>query len=185
MRVSITLLSYDHGILRQVLDVLEVMNKKSLLERHREDLPEMTNFFLGFMDKYHHGKEEQFVFPAMAPKSQELGAMVEDLIRDHRKAKALVDAMAAALDEGDLVSFGDSSIKLVEHMRAHIKEEEDQVFPLMEQQLDPDVDLDIYEKSARLMEENFGADFQKKNEEYSFRIQEVVMGPGVVSFEVI
>ena len=93
MRIMITLLSYDHGILRQVLDVVSDMAAEGSFDQHRDIMPEVSSFFLDFMDRYHHGREEKFVFPAAADSPERIKAMIPELIDEHRTARSF--ALAA------------------------------------------------------------------------------------------
>ena len=182
MRVFLTLLSYDHGILRQVLDVLVDIAERDTWDVHRETLPEVVDFLDQFMDRYHHGKEEQYLFPTAVRGSESLQAFIPDLIGDHRQAKAFTDAFGRSLEEWDTDGLRDTVTDLAAHMREHIKEEEDLAFPEFENVLDPDLDLQIYEEAQKYMEDNFSLSFQNEMEKFAKRLQDQVMGVGVIKY---
>jgi len=99
MQIFLTLLSYDHGILRQVLDVLSDIGENDTWEQHRDALPEAIDFLNRFMDQYHHGKEERYLFPAAASGSEHLREGVEDLIQEHQQAREYVAAIEKSFQE--------------------------------------------------------------------------------------
>ncbi|MBI0583181.1 MAG: hemerythrin domain-containing protein [Methanomassiliicoccus sp.] len=185
MKIVITLLSYDHGILRQVLDVVSDMAAEASFDRYRDFLPEMSDFFLTFMDRYHHGKEERFVFPLSAGGTEELKAMMPDLYEDHREAKAFALAIADNIAAWDTEALAKNCIGLAAHMRHHIREEEEEVFPAFEGLLDGDKDLETFEISQTFVKENFGEDFPSRAEDFARRLQDRVWGEGVIKYQSI
>jgi hemerythrin-like domain-containing protein len=58
MRISVTLLSYEHGVIRQVLDVLAEIVRTSSIDKHFDHVVEIVDFLDSYMDKFHHKKEE-------------------------------------------------------------------------------------------------------------------------------
>jgi hemerythrin-like domain-containing protein len=184
MRVTITLLSYDHGILRQVLDVVQDMAAGATFDQHRDIMPEVADFFLRFMDGYHHGKEERFVFPVAADAPDRIKAMVPDLIADHRKARSFANAIAADVASWNLKPLAQNCLDLVAHMREHIIEEEDFVFPALENVMDSDKDLTLFEQAQTFVRNDFGEDYPSRMEAFANRLQEQVWGKGVIKYPI-
>ncbi len=64
------ILSGEHRVIEQVLDCLEKMIQQSVgdgrLNGHAAR--QAVDFFRGFADRCHHGKEETHLFPAMESK---------------------------------------------------------------------------------------------------------------------
>jgi hemerythrin-like domain-containing protein len=184
MRIVTTLLKYDHGILRQVLDVLDDMATEGTFEQHRSIMPQVANFLLKFMDQYHHGKEERFIFPVATTGPPGVAGMVSDLFDDHHKARALGLAIADDVAAWNPSSLATSCRELAAHMRHHIKEEEDIVFPGVDK-LIGDKDIDVYERIDAMTVQLFGKGYPKEEEDFANRFQAEVWGPGVVKFEAI
>ena len=182
MQIFTTLLSYDHGILRQVLDVMGDIAENDAWEQHRDALPEVVDFLQRFMDQYHHGKEERFLFPAAPPGEKRLQEQIGDLVAEHREAKAYADAIGKGLEDWDVGALRDNVNGVVAHMRHHIQEEEDIVFPEFNRVLDPEKDMPMHEESQKFMEERFGASFQTDMEDFANRLQDKVMGKGVIKY---
>ncbi len=176
MRICTTLLSYDHGILRTVLDVFEKVCSDNTLETYAEETPEVILFLSDFMDHYHHGVEERFMFPYASKRSKDLFAQVPILISQHRTAKGFVDQIGSAYERKDPAAISEAGIALVEHMKKHIALEEDKIFPKIEELLLPEDDLEMNEKTQAWIAENFGASFQHDWEEYSYRYQNKILG---------
>jgi hemerythrin-like domain-containing protein len=182
MNITITILSYDHGILREVFDVLDDMVRSGKLDEHRDVMPEVSDFLQEFMDHYHHGKEERFIFPQAENGPDKLKEAVPRLIEEHRKAKAYADAIKVGIGSWDVPALSQNLVDLVAHMRNHIVQEEDFVFPAIEALIDSDKDMTIFDQSQVFLKENFGEDYQQKMEKFANGLQERVWGKGVIKF---
>jgi len=81
--------------------------------------------------RFHFVAEEQVLFPA-ARKFQELIALVEDLLSDHASLRqSFAQAEARTLNAADLSAFA-------QHMSAHIRKEERQLFERMQESMSPE-----------------------------------------------
>jgi hemerythrin-like domain-containing protein len=171
----LTMLSYDHGFLRQVLDVLEVAVKKRAAVRFKPQMIEIVGFLEKFMDKFHHGKEEKFLFPVAMKSSPSLIPDIKKLISDHEHARELLQTMGSELgEERDMDRYGELSLSLVNHMTAHIREEEDIFFPKIEKDLGAEEDGKIYRAFN-----NFTVGlFYKFFEQTADKIQDDILGSG-------
>jgi hemerythrin-like domain-containing protein len=179
MKVSINLLSYDHGILRQVLDVYKDIAEKETVEANRQIATEGIEFLMMFMDHFHHGKEERFLFPAAMCTDPEHTEDLQQLFEDHRTARTLVEAMLTAVRPGgNDADFYGNTMRLVEHMTAHIRKEEDTVFPRIEAEMDEREDMRIYKHFENFTMTNFKEDIYPTSEAFAARFQDAVLGEG-------
>jgi hemerythrin-like domain-containing protein len=176
MRIMTTLLSYDHGILRQVLDVINDIAVEGTLERYRDLMPEISDFLLDFMGRYHHGREELFLFPAAEGSSESIRAMIPWMIDEHRTVKGYAEAIADNVAEWETGPLAQNIIDLVAHMVDHIKEEEDVLFPGLQSSIGPEADLTAFERSQAFIADEFGEDVIKRGEELAGRLQRRVWG---------
>lgn len=178
MRVSIALLSYDHGIIRQVADVLgEILKAGQPLDFQAEAM-EISAFLTDFIDKFHHKKEEAFLFPIATAKVPDLSATLPELVNDHAKARALLDAMNAGMGErASWGAFAASASSLIGHMTAHIDKEELSVFGKIEEALTREEDRGLT-RSMNEFADRFRPDYYRAAEEFSKGIQDRVLGPG-------
>jgi hemerythrin-like domain-containing protein len=172
------MLQYDHGLIRQVIDVLGEICKRSLVERYLEDTKEIMGFLDRFMDKYHHGKEEKFMFPSAVRNKVMTQEGMDHLLREHEEARVYIRQMDEALKRGRMPVFYEQAKKLVEHMTHHIKDEENNFFPRIEEGIDSDEDMRVYKEFEAYQLSCCGEDFYKVTESFAQTIQDDVLGPG-------
>jgi hemerythrin-like domain-containing protein len=183
MRVSVTLLQYEHGIIRQVIDVLGEMVKRNSMKKHQNHMNHLVRFLDDYLDKYHHGKEEKLLFPMAIKRSKELTSEVARLVSEHADARVNITKMKAmiatesAYADGSLAAV---SKALVDSMVRHIRHEEDVVYPKIEEALSLDDDLKLIKKYERFNAE-FSPDFARLGEEFGVKLQDDVLGPGYFS----
>jgi hemerythrin-like domain-containing protein len=179
MKVSITLLSYDHGILRQVLDVYKDIVEKGSIEKNRQIATEGAEFLLMFMDHFHHSKEERFLFPAAICADPDHTEGVQNLFEEHRTARMLAEGMLSSVRPGGSdAEFYDKTGKLVEHMTAHIRKEEDVIFPNIDAQMADEEDMRIYKHFEDFTMNSFKEDIYPSAEAFASRFQDAVLGAG-------
>lgn len=81
--------------------------------------------------------EETIFYPAIQQDGDEVVVdLVAGALQDHLKAKTFLGELAANI--GNSVRFDALLTKLIEDVRAHVDEEENQMFPLVESQFDAD-----------------------------------------------
>jgi hemerythrin-like domain-containing protein len=171
------MLQYDHGLIRQVIDVLGEMCKRRLVERYMVDAKEIVGFLDRFMDKFHHAKEEKFMFPAAVRNNVMKQEGMDHLLKEHGEARAYIRSMEDALKKGKMPVFYDSAKKLVEHMTHHIKEEENEFFPKIEDGMDGDEDMRVYKEFEAFTNKMFTEDVYKATESFAQTIQDDILGP--------
>lgn len=180
MRVSVTLLQYEHGIIRQVIDVLGEMVKHNSMKKHQNQMRHIVKFLDEYVDKYHHGKEEKLLFPMAAKRSKELVPEIARLVSEHGAARANITklktmvAIEAAYTDGSLSVV---SKEVVDSMTRHIRHEEDVVYPKIEEAISLDDDLKLIAKYERF-NLDFSPDFARLGEEFGVKLQDEVLGPG-------
>jgi branched-chain amino acid transport system ATP-binding protein len=181
MRVSITLLQYEHGVIRQVIDCLKEIVDKDLLDKHGRAAVEIHSFLVEYMDRFHHRKEEGFIFPLVSSKNGSIVELVEGLKKDHETARNLLSEVEGSLGSDEMVdreAFLSSGGKLVEHITQHIQLEEDSAFPRFEEVLSLDEDVDISKRYEEFALKEFDENFMVRSEDFAFRIENEILGPG-------
>jgi hemerythrin-like domain-containing protein len=178
MRISVTLLQYDHGIVRQVLDVIGEIVRTHRTSKHMPEMKEMTDFLEQFLDRFHHAKEERFLFPAALEECPKMTTTVDRLVEEHRQARRMIVMTLDAIASGDVDRVEEHSRQLVEHMTRHITEEENHVFPAIENDLLEETDERLREKYDLFMEEGFGSSYYQTAEAFANDIQDRVLGAG-------
>jgi hemerythrin-like domain-containing protein len=178
MRISVTLLQYEHGIVRQVLDVVGELLRTHRASKHVPELKEILDFLEQFLDRFHHAKEEMFLFPAAAEECPKLVETLEKLKKEHVQARKMMHQALKAIEDGDLVRAEERARALVDHMTVHITEEENQVFPVVENFLQLETDARLHAQYERFMVQKFGKSYYQVAEEFANDVQDRLLGSG-------
>lgn len=99
-----------------------------------QDLAEVLEFLAVFVDKCHHHKEEQLLFPAVRSLAGESTVqLIDKLLAEHDQGRALVATLRSAAkdteDGGARKQVVEASIAYAGLIREHIREEEERLFP--------------------------------------------------------
>ncbi len=170
-------LRHEHEALTLVLSILDKLCGQ--LARGEEVNPEHFGQLMEFIqiigDQCHHGKEEEFLFPAMeAARIPRAGRML-DVMTDHERCRVLIRQLAASWlkhRSGDpaaaravIASARDYSAFLHDHIR----EEDDVLYPLAEARLSADIQRQLLENFERLEIERIGAGrYEQLNQSLDF-----------------
>lgn len=100
-------------------------------------LDQLFDFFTAFVDRCHHGKEEELLFPALERIGVSRdGGPVGVMLKEHQQGRDLVAGMKAAVS-GFLAGDGDAARTFSRHadayitlLTAHIEKENHVLFPL-------------------------------------------------------
>jgi hemerythrin-like domain-containing protein len=132
-----------------ILKMLEIMDKLlAKVDKPRDaaiyHLGQILNFYAVFVDKCHHGKEENFLCPAFEksgiPKE---GGPIGAMLKEHREGRELVAQMNRCLKElrhdesKDFSEFAGFAEKYRKLLVNHIEKENKVLFPMGEQKLSP------------------------------------------------
>jgi hemerythrin-like domain-containing protein len=178
MRISITLLQYDHGIVRQVLDVVGEVLRTHRASKHMPELREAMAFLEQFLDRFHHAKEEKFLFPVAAKECPKIADILVRLQEEHTVARNMIKRAIKAIDKGDEEATEREGLALVDHMTIHINEEENQVFPVIENELQLETDALVHVQYEKFMVNEFGKNYYQASEAFANDLQDRILGPG-------
>ncbi len=132
------ILMSEHRLIEQVLNCLEKILDQctSAKTLDTKSAKQAIEFFRGFADHCHHGKEEAKLFPVMEANGFSGGCSpVAVMLREHELGRLYIQGMDAALEPaaaGDaealkwFVQHGQSYVKL---LREHIRKEDICLFP--------------------------------------------------------
>ena len=138
------ILKHEHQI---ILKVLEAAGRaaQSIADTDKidiEKIDKILDFFKVFVDRCHHGKEEEYLFPKM----QERGLPPDKgpilvMLSEHMGGRNTVKAISEALErekQGDPSAAAAVAANLAildEHLRGHIDKENEVLFPMADKVL--------------------------------------------------
>ena len=136
----------------------------------KERLEQIIEFLKVFVDRCHHGKEEEALFPALeeAGISKEHGP-IGVMLEEHRKGRELVREMTEALSglredsQESMQAFRDASQRYILLLRQHIDKENHVLFPMGDHRLSPATQRRIEQQFEQLEKEKIG---EGKHESY-------------------
>ncbi|MDD3398350.1 MAG: hemerythrin domain-containing protein [Candidatus Methanomethylophilaceae archaeon] len=176
MRISVTLVQYEHGILRQALDVLDETVRNNS-EDHMDDVKELISFLHEFVDRFHHAKEEQLFYPVIVKEFPRFQEEVDGIYAEHQHAREQFQLVERALEEGDWDSMASAASELVHHMTSHVQKEEDGIFPVVDDELSLPLDEQL-NQAYQVFTSEFGDDYYQRAEMFANDIQDRLLGPG-------
>lgn len=158
-------LTAEHDGILVVLEVLEricekIVSAESVPIGHIEQIVE---FFQIFVDKCHHGKEEDILFPAMeaagVPKENgPIGVMLSEHDRGRRFAAEINDLVKAYLggETGSLQVLTNPALQYADLLKSHIWKENNVLFPIADHELDKSEQERISREFEKLERERIG-----------------------------
>jgi len=165
-------LKKEHKGIELMLRVLKtVAGKLKSGERvNTEHIDSILEFLSIFVDKCHHGKEEEFLFPALEDAGMPReGSLIGVMLSEHEQGRRLVarlkDAVTGYRSE---YNPNASNVQLIinEYVKLftqHIAEENTVLFPMADAKLDSNKDTVIFEAFEQLERERIGVG---KHEEF-------------------
>jgi hemerythrin-like domain-containing protein len=108
-----------------------------------EALSQMLDFIQNFADRFHHAREETYLFPALSQSGfPEDGGALGFLLEEHEIERRLTAELELAIDEyrhGDSAAadrFVEAANKFRDHLVGHMQKEDAILFRLAEEVLD-------------------------------------------------
>lgn len=152
-------------------------------------LEQLLDFFRGFVDRCHHGKEEDVLFPELERRGvRRDGGPIGVMLVEHELGRGHVRAMTASLqglrggDAGTAAAIVAQAEAYRELLEAHIAKENQVLFPMADRLVEPDVAAQLGERFEAIERDRVGVG---KHEAYHAllhalqdRYQVVVSPPG-------
>lgn len=152
-------------------------------EQAPEHLNQLLDFFRGFVDRCHHAKEEDVLFPEMERHGIERGAgPIGVMLEEHDEGRRCVREMADGLarlrqgDRGALAGISQSASAYRNLLRDHIEKEEQVLFPMAEQMVSEKQAADLASRFDAIEREQVGVG---KHEEYHAKLERLRATYGV------
>lgn len=135
----------EHEAVKLTLKILGRINleiEKTAKIAHPDHLKQLFEFFSVFVDKCHHGKEEDLLFPAMeAVGVSREGGPIGVMLKEHQQGRKHVAQMKAALtqyengDDSAAVKLKTQADAYISLLNQHIDKENNVLFPMADQYL--------------------------------------------------
>lgn len=158
-------LKKEHRGIELMLRVMQALADKSgRAERIRaEHLDGIIEFLSIFVDKCHHGKEEEFLFPALEAEGvQRDGGPIGVLMSEHEQGRQLVATLKDAAtrytsgDKAAAAGFQSTIGDYVTLLTQHIEKENNVLFAMADAKLDATKDQELFEAFEQLERERIG-----------------------------
>jgi hemerythrin-like domain-containing protein len=119
---------------------------------------DIQEFFAVFVDRCHHAKEEQALFPLLGPAGAALSERLEEEhVTGRRLARAYADAVAGyAASPATAPDLARAARDYAAFLRRHIELETSELFPLMERTLTAAQDDALVRKFDEIEEQQIG-----------------------------
>ena len=139
------ILKHEHRVIERALRALDGMclNLKSGGNVPPEALGQILDFIQNFADRFHHAREEKYLFPALGQNGfQKEGEALRFLTGEHEIERLLTAELELAIgeyrheDPGAVDRFVEAANLYREHLVRHMREEDAILFRLAEEVLD-------------------------------------------------
>lgn len=150
-----------------ILHVLKILDKAISGNRPEADklkfYGELLYFLKIFADKCHHGKEEQYLFPALTAHGiPNQGGPVGVMLKEHEEGRKYIAAMSKALEAQVLLEFKQAASGYRDLLRNHIEKENQVLFVMADKVLDENKQDDMFEKFEQYEESVIGHGVHEK-----------------------
>jgi hemerythrin-like domain-containing protein len=129
----IDILISEHALVVAGLDTLD-----RAVRARGPAMGRLLDFFDEFLDRHHHTKEEDELFPAMIAEGfPSRGGPITVMLGEHDRGRSLVAAMRGALADGADERFADLARSFSALLRDHIQKENHVLFPMAMRAVSP------------------------------------------------
>lgn len=140
-------LRHEHKIILKILEALkrEAQATAGTGQLNVEKLNKILDFFRVFVDRCHHGKEEEFLFPTMAKRGIPADkGPIPVMLHEHVVGRTMVKAISEALSQATQGKVGARETvtthltNLADHLQSHIAKENEVLFPMADKVFTPE-----------------------------------------------
>jgi len=154
----------EHEGVKVMLNILGQVCKQLETEGrlNKEHLEGILEFLKGFVDKCHHGKEEDLLFPALIAVGVPKDGPIAVMLHEHEMGRNYIKAMGTAFAR--YMTGGISSAKdiiqnardYVSLLKDHIEKENNVLFAMADNLLSEERQDELFEGFERIEEERIG-----------------------------
>lgn len=138
MPLAVTIIRREHRYIAAVIHCLEQVIR-DIQDRRVEVDPaffrSVIEYIRDFPDRFHHPKEDEYLFKAVARRRPDLRPLIDELTQEHRDGeRKIADLMwkSDAFEEGGAGAFKDfaaAALEYVDYQRKHLLAEEEKIIP--------------------------------------------------------
>jgi len=159
-------LKKEHRGIELMLHVLSAVSEKVGRgeSMHLPHIDGIMEFLTVFIDKCHHGKEEEFLFPALeAAGVARDGGPIGVMLSEHEQGRRLVARLRQCMadyqsgDKQAAAGIQQTVKAYVDLLNQHIAKEDTVLFPMADARLDASQDPTLFEAFERLERKRIGA----------------------------
>ncbi len=149
----------EHEGVQLMLRVLGVLARKAENGEpfDRDQVGKIIEFLRVFVDKCHHGKEEDVLFPELEKaRIARHGGPVGVMLHEHESGREFIRRMTESLGSGDDKGFAEAAEGYIDLLTAHIQKENDVLFVMADRVLSAEKQEEMFERFERIEEERIG-----------------------------
>lgn len=136
MNQYVKLLYDEHEIIVSAIEIAQHSNRLIDVNNacYEETVRRLIHFFRNYADKYHHFKEEEILFPAMAQKNEIIGGgIIQEMLANHDVFRALIKEIEYCLLQKEYAKSYELLSQYTNQLLDHIAAEDDELFVMTEQ----------------------------------------------------
>lgn len=162
---SLEELRAEHDGIKVMLNILStiVAHAETGNDIDTNHLDQLLEFITVFVDKCHHGKEEELLFPAMtAAGIAKQGGPIGVMLSEHTEGRGFVKAMSTALarykagDETAIHELIENARHYINMLHVHIDKENNVLYPMAETLLSDTTDAQLMAGFETIERERIG-----------------------------
>ena len=163
-------LKHEHKV---VLLVLDGAQKQIVPPEGPESstMDEMIEFFVNFVDRCHHTKEEKYFFPKLeehgVPRE---GGPIGVMLNEHNQGRKLVAAMKKEISANDRKSLKKDLLNYIQLLRSHINKENEVLFVMADKVLTKEEQQALSTAFAAVEAEEMGEGVHEKYHQLAHRL---------------
>ncbi|MBP1607877.1 MAG: cytoplasmic protein [Acidobacteria bacterium] len=172
----------EHNAVLLGLEILEKV--EAALEAGSADAPQhlgqLIDFFRGFVDRCHHGKEEDILFPELEKRGLlREGGPIGVMLAEHEIGRQRIQGMSSALDrlrQGESLAVSDireNSLGYRNLLKVHIHKENNILFPMADSLLNDDDAVKIIDRFAEIEKDRVGPGKHEAYHSLLHRLKEI------------
>ena len=158
-------LKHEHEAVKLMMRIMEAISARirSGLKVQRQDLDNMTDFLRVLVDRCHHAKEEEILFPILEeagiPKT---GGPIGVMLAEHEQGREYTRNISRnlinfeAADNSRAMELSNNMKAYIELLDEHILKENDVLFQMADKVLTEEVQEKLYDRFEELEEEVIG-----------------------------